>query len=677
MTRAIPRKASEIDRDLAIDADNDDRDVTSPGSPKRPETATDAIDVTVTHTITTEDAVADPATDRVRAMQQEPETRVDHVVFGAVDGISGHEATQLDRPSFQELAREVMKDRRQPRGKGERTGERAAAGKSSSATGAEDDAPTLHDRPVFTAADLRRQHELLGAPTPTPAAAPPGRTSPDRASGAGVGPSDAAEMAGDTDPTGHEPMEPPRALARLAASASGARRDDPRADRVTASLPLSPPPEPHDTVPQPRTTLPSALTPLPENATRPATLRPGRQTTRSAVHQAALAPPVDNAPTTVGPSPSGPIAEEVSASARLSPRELRARSAGERSGPDGQANSGSDNSVLPAEPRFVASSGEFGPTLDDASGSSYPTAPPGWTARPSPWVDEEPDERTSWRESWKHHKGLIVGLGCAAVAVVALIVAVVSSVLSGDGDEQEVTAVAQRAAELQDSGEHAAVIALLETADIAGDARALLTLGHAYQDLDQGGDALVRYGAAIELDPALGRDPRVVELVTAVMAIEGPGRPTAGDPSRPGSPADDRSVTGEERERAFEIVRAALGGGGSQMGEDHPLRSLLLGAASHHHDFDSRHRAIAIAEEVGLGDEFDRLRSLSLDLIQGATCIARRRAARGLRELGDKRAIEALGLAAKGRGLAPEARGNNLCLQKTARQAIQHLEALP
>jgi hypothetical protein len=93
-----------------------------------------------------------------------------------------------------------------------------------------------------------------------------------------------------------------------------------------------------------------------------------------------------------------------------------------------------------------------------------------------------------------------------------------------------------------------------------------------------------------------------------------------------------------------------------------------------------RHKAVAVADEVGLGDRVDRLGSYLLDLQQGESCQHRKEAVANLRALGNKNAIPALRKARKRirseGGFAKKKLNTNACLSADAAEAIRHLQSI-
>jgi len=93
----------------------------------------------------------------------------------------------------------------------------------------------------------------------------------------------------------------------------------------------------------------------------------------------------------------------------------------------------------------------------------------------------------------------------------------------------------------------------------------------------------------------------------------------------------------------------------------------------------TRQHAVTVVEDVGLGDQIDRLGSYLLDLEQGESCAARKDAVAKLRALGDKKAIPALEIAQKRirtEGLLKKKVNANACLRTDAAEAIISLQSL-
>ena len=93
-----------------------------------------------------------------------------------------------------------------------------------------------------------------------------------------------------------------------------------------------------------------------------------------------------------------------------------------------------------------------------------------------------------------------------------------------------------------------------------------------------------------------------------------------------------------------------------------------------------RHKAVSVADAVGLGDRIDRLGSYFLDLRQGESCVQRKAAVAKLRALGNKKAIPGLRKARKRirteGGVVKKKVNTNACLQSDATEAIRYLQSL-
>jgi hypothetical protein len=93
-----------------------------------------------------------------------------------------------------------------------------------------------------------------------------------------------------------------------------------------------------------------------------------------------------------------------------------------------------------------------------------------------------------------------------------------------------------------------------------------------------------------------------------------------------------------------------------------------------------RHKAVSVADAVGLGDRIDRLGSYLLDLRQGKSCVQRKAAVAKLRALGNKKAIPGLRKARKRirteGGVVKKKVNANACLQSDATEAIRYLQSL-
>ncbi|MBW1876445.1 MAG: hypothetical protein JRI98_14010 [Deltaproteobacteria bacterium] len=93
-----------------------------------------------------------------------------------------------------------------------------------------------------------------------------------------------------------------------------------------------------------------------------------------------------------------------------------------------------------------------------------------------------------------------------------------------------------------------------------------------------------------------------------------------------------------------------------------------------------RHKAMSVADEVGLGDQVDRLGSYLLDLQHGESCLQRKEAVANLRALGNKKAIPPLRTARRRirteGGLIKKKVNTNACLRTDAAEAIRYLQRL-
>ena len=297
------------------------------------------------------------------------------------------------------------------------------------------------------------------------------------------------------------------------------------------------------------------------------------------------------------------------------------------------------------------------PRRDD-SGSSYPKAPDGWIGGPSPWSIGSGSHEQMAPTPWYASRRVLLAAGCAGLALAVLLIAALAGGFSGDdgqaSPEPETLSPVERARALLTDGRTEAALAILESADLEAESEGLLVLSQAYAASKRTGRALEAYGRAMAIRRELGRAPEIVERV------------------RVGLDAGEQSALGP----ALAVTRQALSAGAAGPGDgEHPLRAVLIDAASRHSVYESRRRARALANELGMSDDIDRLASYTLDLRQGKRCKDRRQAVARLRELGDKRAIEALRQAAAGKGMEPSARGKNTCLRKAARQATEHLGA--
>ena len=185
------------------------------------------------------------------------------------------------------------------------------------------------------------------------------------------------------------------------------------------------------------------------------------------------------------------------------------------------------------------------------------------------------------------------------------------------------------------------------------DAHAQMELGHAQARAERSAQALVAYEKAVSLDPRLAKDRRMRTNVEHMLARKAP--------------------------RAVDAALEFLGTLVSKAG-DGAAAYQLIDLASSSKVPRRRHKALSVADAVGLGDRVDRLGSYLLDLRQGETCQHRKAAVADLRALGNKKAIPALRKARKrirneGGGVKRKI-NTNACLSADASNAIRHLQSL-
>ena len=183
-------------------------------------------------------------------------------------------------------------------------------------------------------------------------------------------------------------------------------------------------------------------------------------------------------------------------------------------------------------------------------------------------------------------------------------------------------------------------------AALAGDAQAQLQLGNAHAARSEYAPALAAYASALEIDPSLVSDERLRANLRLMIDVDGPVLLDAA-----------RLLT----EMAHD--------------PDASARIVELAAAR---DRTIRKRAFAMAEELGLGDRIDRLKSFTWDLAQEPTCAKRRDAVTKLRALGDPRALAPLqeALEQPSRKRRKRRRDKNACLRRHAEDAIRYFESL-
>lgn len=181
---------------------------------------------------------------------------------------------------------------------------------------------------------------------------------------------------------------------------------------------------------------------------------------------------------------------------------------------------------------------------------------------------------------------------------------------------------------------------------------AQMVLGHAQAAAQRSILALAAYEKAVTLEPKLTKDKLMRTNVELMLDKKAPG-----------------------------VVDAALEFLGvlAQQG-DWTAGDQLVDLASSSKTPRRRHTALRVADEIGIGDQVDRLGSYLLDLEQGETCPLRKDAVGKLRALGNKKAIPALRKAKKRvrtEGSLIKRRVNtNACLKASANEAIRYLQSL-
>jgi serine/threonine protein kinase len=188
--------------------------------------------------------------------------------------------------------------------------------------------------------------------------------------------------------------------------------------------------------------------------------------------------------------------------------------------------------------------------------------------------------------------------------------------------------------------------------EVGEESRAQMMLGHAEASAQRSLHALIAYEKAVALEPSLARDTRMRTNVELMLEKKAP-----------------RVV-----DAALEFLGTlAATGDGAAVDQ-------LIDLASSSKVPRRRHKAVAVADEVGLGDRVDRLGSYLLDLQQGESCQHRKEAVANLRALGNKNAIPALRKARKRirseGGFAKKKLNTNACLSADAAKAIRHLQSI-
>jgi serine/threonine-protein kinase len=214
---------------------------------------------------------------------------------------------------------------------------------------------------------------------------------------------------------------------------------------------------------------------------------------------------------------------------------------------------------------------------------------------------------------------------------------------------------AETAAEMLAQGrpQEAAAYLLGHRKDVREEPYAQMVLGHAQAAAQRNILALAAYEKAVELEPKLAKDKLMRTNLALIL-----------DKKAPGVVDDAIELLG--------VLYAATG--------DWTAGDQIVDMASSSKDARRRHKAMGVADEVGLGDQVDRLGSYLLDLEQGSDCAERKEAVGKLRALGNRKAIPHLRKARKRlrvEGALMKRRVNtNACLRTAANEAIRYLNGL-
>lgn len=206
------------------------------------------------------------------------------------------------------------------------------------------------------------------------------------------------------------------------------------------------------------------------------------------------------------------------------------------------------------------------------------------------------------------------------------------------GDERPLV---EQASELLGKGAPQEAIDLLSahSEELMEQADAQLLLGHAHAALRNDGDALSAYSRAIAADKALGDDPAFRANIEPMLV----------DGKDPTTPVDAAAL----------LYRLGV--------EDTGER--IVDWASSGKWLKRRQHAVAVAEELGLGDRIDRVGSLLIDLRQLDSCEDRRAVVGQLRAISDPSALDGL------RRLPAKIRRGS-CLRADISKAIKYFETL-
>jgi len=213
---------------------------------------------------------------------------------------------------------------------------------------------------------------------------------------------------------------------------------------------------------------------------------------------------------------------------------------------------------------------------------------------------------------------------------------------------------AETAAEMLEQGrpKEAAAYLIDRKQEVREEPYAQMVLGHAHASAQRSILALVAYEKAILLEPKLAHDELMRTNLDLMLDKKAPG------------------VVDDALDFMGMLVREVDDGGA----EDR-----LVSMASSDEVLRRRQHAVTVADDVGLGDQIDRLGSYLLDLEQGETCPARKDAVAKLRALGDKKAIPVLDAAQRRirtEGLLKKKVNTNACLRTDAAEAILYLQSL-
>ncbi len=213
---------------------------------------------------------------------------------------------------------------------------------------------------------------------------------------------------------------------------------------------------------------------------------------------------------------------------------------------------------------------------------------------------------------------------------------------------------AEAAAELLEQGQpkEAAAYLRAQRSKVRKEPYAQLVLGHAHASAQRNLEAIQAYHRAIALEQSLSNDKLLRTNLELMLGKK-----------------DPRVI-----DAALDLLGTLVRDAGDGDAEDRLVR-----LASSDQNLHTRQRAMAVADEVGLGDHIDRLNSYQLDLEQGESCANRKDAVAKLRALGDKRAVPALRKAqrrTRTEGLLKRKTNANACLRTDAEEAVEYLRSL-